>query len=147
MAKKIVLLGATGSIGTQALSLLKDNSEYELVGITANKNVDKLVEIVKEFPTIKFVGIVADSKAKALKEALPEVEVLSGKSINLTIIDKADPDVVLNSILGFDGFLPSLHALKKDKILLLANKETLVVGGNFINEVLAQGHGDRKSVV
>lgn len=141
MAKKIVLLGATGSIGTQALSLLKDNSEYELVGITANKNVDKLVEIVKEFPTIKFVGIVADSKAKALKEALPEVEVLSGKSINLTIIDEANPDVVLNSILGFDGFLPSLHALKKDKILLLANKETLVVGGNFINEVLAQGHG------
>ena len=67
MAKKIVLLGATGSIGTQALSLLKDNSEYELVGITANKNVDKLVEIVKEFPTIKFVGIVSDSKAKALK--------------------------------------------------------------------------------
>ena len=45
MAKKIVLLGATGSIGTQALSLLKDNSEYELVGITANKNVDKLVEM------------------------------------------------------------------------------------------------------
>ena len=106
MAKKIVLLGATGSIGTQALSLLKDNSDYELVGITANKNVDKLVEIVKEFPTIKFVGIAADSKAKALKEALPEVEVLSGKSADLTIIDKADPDVVLNSILGFDGFLP-----------------------------------------
>lgn len=141
MAKKIVLLGATGSIGTQALSLLKEDDSYELIGVSANKSAEKLIEIVKEFPSIKFVGIASKAKEKVLAEALPGVEILSGEAANLNIIDKADPDVVLNSILGFDGFLPSLHALKINKILLLANKETLVVGGKFINEVLEKGLG------
>lgn len=141
MARKIVLLGATGSIGTQALSLLKEDKNYELVGISANQNSAKLIEIAKEFPSIKFIAIATPSKAEEIKTTLPEVKVLSGESANISIIDEADPDVVLNSILGFAGFLPSLHALKKNKILLLANKETLVVGGKFINEALKNGTG------
>lgn len=141
MSKKIVLLGATGSIGTQALSLLKGDDEYELVGISANKNVDRVLEILAEFPSVGFVAMAIPSKAKAIKEVRPDIEVFSGDAANINIIDEADPDVVLNSILGFSGFLPSLHTLRKNKILLLANKETMVVGGKFINEELSKGNG------
>lgn len=142
MAKKIILLGATGSIGSQALLLLKDNKDYELVGISANSNGEKLIEIAKEFPSVRYIAIATPSKAKEIEDALPAVKVLSGESANIKIVDEADPEVVLNSILGFCGFLPSLHALNKDKILLLANKETLVVGGAFIQEALKKGKGE-----
>lgn len=141
MSRKIVLLGATGSIGTQALSLLKGNDEYELVGISADRNVDKVLEILSVFPSVGFVAMASNAKAKVIRETRPDVDVFSGDAANIQLIDEADPDVVLNSILGFDGFLPSLHVLRKNKILLLANKETMVVGGRFINEELRKGNG------
>lgn len=139
--KRIVVLGATGSIGTQALSLLKEDPSYELVGVTARSSAEKLLEIARSFPSLRALGIASSNEEKLLKEARLESTILSGQEANMKIVDLVEPDVVLNAITGFQGFLPSLHALKKDKVLLLANKETLVVGGRFVDEVLSSGKG------
>lgn len=134
--KKISILGSTGSIGTQALDVINNCENYQVVALTANKNIDLLEKQVLKFNP-KIVAVRDENSAKVLKERLSNknVEVVSGIEglIAAASIDSAD--MVLNSVVGMVGLIPTLEAIKAHKTIALANKETLVAGGEIVTKL------------
>src|SRR5574344_1335680 len=122
MIKSITVLGASGSVGSQVLKVLEDRNDYKLVAFSCWKNIDFVKEALNKFKTVEFVCVAYESDAEAL-------------------IKESNSDVYENSILGFAGLYPSIEVLKLNKTLLLSNKESLVVGGEFINDLLNKGFG------
>ena len=141
MIRKITLLGATGSIGKQALEILKNRSDYELVAVSCKNNIEKLANFFGEFTSIKFAAVNKKEDAENLSKRFPGIKFFAGESGLERMINKANSEVYLNAICGFAGVGPSIHVLKEDKVLLLANKETLVCAGEIINNLLDDGHG------
>ena len=141
MMRKIALLGATGSIGTQALEVLKQRNDYELVAVSCKGNIEKLANYFGVFNSIKFASVESKEDADRLSERFPQIKFFHGEKGIEHLINKSKCDVCLNAISGFAGVGPSIYALKEDKVLLLANKETLVVAGEIINNLLDGGHG------
>lgn len=135
--QKIAILGSTGSIGSQALDIVRQHpNKFEIVLLSANSNVDKLIKQVQEFKPTHAV-ICEEAKYKKLKiNALPETKIYSGNDILNELIQIKEIDIVLNSLVGFAGFQPTLNALKSNKRVALANKESLVVGGKLITSEL-----------
>ena len=138
--KKIAILGSTGSIGTQALEIIKDYPElYQVEVLIANNNVDLLIQQAIGFEP-NMVVIADESKYLYLKESLKNypVKVFSGNnSISQTIATES-VDIVLTATVGFSGLLPTIRAIEAGKIIALANKETLVVGGHIITDLLSR---------
>lgn len=128
----ISILGSTGSIGTQALQVAK-NLGISVAAISANKNIKRLEEQARIFKP-KFVAVYDEDAAKVLKHRLQDLptKVVSGMEglCEVACIDEAD--IVLNSVVGQIGFLPTLKAVQCKKDIALANKETLVVAGELI---------------
>lgn len=142
LMRKLLLLGASGSIGTQALDILeKEPTSFELVGISIGHQISKIPAILKRFPTIKKVVVLEKEDKEKLEKEIPSVSFNYGEEGILSLVRLSDAEMVVNAIVGFAGLLPSLEALKQDKILCLANKESLVVGGFFIRKLLSEGHG------
>lgn len=140
MKKKVCLLGASGSIGSQSIDImLKHANEFELVSFSVGRQVNKIPSIIEQFPTVKKVCVMDEQEAKNLAKTYPNIEFFSKDEGLLKLID--DADIVINALVGFVGLLPSIEALKKNKILCLANKESLVTGGEIINDLLAKGNG------
>ena len=139
--KKVLLLGASGSIGTQTLDIIRDYpNEFELVGFSVGKNLEKAKEILKEFKTVKYVYIRDKKHAKELKKEFG-ARVYSGKCGLNCLIHSTDFDQCVDALVGFVGLEPAIRVLKKNKILCLANKEALVAGGTIINKLLSEGKG------
>lgn len=139
--KNIAILGSTGSIGTQALEVIKDNQELFSVSVlTAQNNVDLLVQQALEFKPGKVV-IADESKYLQLKTALAntDIEVLTGESALAEVVSASEIDVVLTAVVGFSGLKPTLNAIAAGKNIALANKETLVVAGELVTD-LARKH-------
>ena len=137
--KKIVVLGATGSIGTQTLEVIAQNHEdYEVVKISVGHNIELLLEILDEFETIKEVALLNEKIISELQQAYPKITFYCGQEGILQLLESDDYDLVVNAIVGFAGLLPSIKVIQNDKILALANKETMVVAGAHINELLSQ---------
>ena len=114
--KQIAILGSTGSIGTQALEVIKEHSDlYEVYCLTANE-------------------------LKRLMSDLPDVKVYAGKQALDEIVEAAPIDMVLTAMVGFAGLSPTIHAIKARKAIALANKETLVVAGELILQLAQQYH-------
>lgn len=138
MKRNITILGSTGSIGTQALDVIRSKkSEYNVVGISANTNVDLLYSQAIEF-NVEYVVIMDQSKVRYLQEKLKNTKtiVLSGVE-GLEFISTIDKvEMVLTSVVGMVGLKPTISAIRADKTILLANKETLVVGGELIKKEL-----------
>lgn len=135
--KRVLLLGASGNIGTQALDVLaKARGRYTLEGISVGRNSEAIEGILKDFPTIRHVYLMDAGRAAFLREKHPSVRFFSGEEGLGAIVGAFEGDIVLNAILGFAGLLPSLRALEKGKLLALANKESLVVGGSLIPTLL-----------
>ena len=140
--RKVLLLGASGSIGSQTLDILKKHGKkFELVGFSVGKRVEAIPSILSSFPSVKWVCVGARCDAEKLKTAYPCIRFYSGDEGLLEIVNAADCDMVVNALVGFAGLVPSVTALRLDKVLCLANKESLVVGGALIRELLNQGHG------
>lgn len=136
--KNISILGSTGSIGTQALDIVrKDMERYNIVAISANSNIDLLIEQAKEFKP-KYVVIMDESKYTYLSEKLKNygISVLHGIEGLEHISSLEEVDMVLTSVVGMIGLRPTIAAIRAGKDIALANKETLVVGGELINEEL-----------
>ncbi len=134
--KNISILGVTGSIGTQALDVIKDKeNEIELIGVTAHKNFEKLIEIIKEFNP-KYVGITDEKcfeKVKCFCEDNKKEVILYGGEGALEKIATLDEiDTVLTSVVGIVGLKPTIKAIEAKKNIALANKETLVVAGDIV---------------
>lgn len=131
MMKKISLLGSTGSIGTQCLDIIRDNKDkYQVIALACGSNVDLLSEQIEEFSPV--LASVADEKAaQELQKNYPGTEFSWGRQ-GLIDVACADCDMVVNGLMGIRGMEPTYHAIMSGKDVALANKETLVAGGEII---------------
>ncbi len=126
-----IILGATGSIGTQALNILRFNN-YNLVAFSYGKNTDKAIDIIKEFKP-KYVSTNDTLRIKELRSLFPDVVIYEGNVGNNKIASLYKGDaVVINALVGSAGLKPTEIAIKNKNKVLLANKETLVIGGEII---------------
>ena len=140
--RNVLLLGASGSIGNQTLDLLqKHQGRFRLNGFSLGKRVEQVESILKAFPSVRYVCVSNEQDAREIQQKYPFLRVFHGDNGLLEIIQECPCDMVVNALVGFVGLLPSIASLKANKILCLANKESLVVGGAHINRLLAEGHG------
>ncbi len=138
--KKIAILGSTGSIGTQALQVIDEHSElYEAYIITANNSVGKLVEQARKYLP-EAVVIANEIHYSTVRDALADlpIKVYAGADALCEVVQDDNVDIVLASMVGFAGLRPTISAIKAGKMIALANKETLVVAGGFINNLITQ---------
>ena len=142
MKKQIAILGSTGSIGTQALQVIAEHPElYEAYVLTANNQVELLAEQARKFMPAAVV-IANENKYLQLKELLADlpIQVYAGADALCEVVEAKPVDVVLASMVGYAGLRPTINAIKAGKTIALANKETLVVAGELINELATQYH-------
>jgi 1-deoxy-D-xylulose-5-phosphate reductoisomerase len=138
--KRITFLGSTGSIGVNALRVAAANpTKFEISYLTAGSNARLLIEQARKFQP-RAVAIADETQVDSIKSSLkaPGIEVLGGKAGILEIARKSDVDLVLNAIVGTAGLEPSYQALMTGKNLALSNKESLVMAGELINQILAK---------
>jgi len=138
--KRVAILGSTGSIGTQALDVIRTHG-MKVTALAAHSRVEMLAEQAKEFHP-EVVCIFDETKEEELKSLLKEekIKVLSGMAGLCTIAASGDADILLNSVVGMVGLLPTLTAIKAGTDIALANKETLVAGGSLVmKEAAARG--------
>lgn len=137
--KQIAILGSTGSIGTQALEVIAEHSDrYEVNVLTAFQRVDLLIEQARKFhPDVVVIG--DQTKYPKLKEALSDlpIKVYAGEEALCQSVESQEIDLVLTAMVGFAGLAPTIRAIRSDKTIALANKETLVVAGDLINRELS----------
>lgn len=140
--KRIAILGSTGSIGTQALDVIRSYPDrLEVAVLTAATNAELLIKQAFEFRP-KAVVITDESKYLAVKEALSAtgIDVLAGATALEEVVQYERIAVVLSALVGAAGLKPTISAIKAGKDIALANKETLVVGGQLVMELVHQ-HG------
>ena len=139
--RTIAILGSTGSIGTQTLQVVDEHPEcFEVYALTANDRVDELIEQARKYQP-EAVVIANETKYEYLKEALQDmpIKVYGGYEAICQIVQSDPIDVVVTALVGFSGLRPTIEAIKAGKAIALANKETMVVAGELINE-LAMKH-------
>lgn len=138
--KKIAILGSTGSIGTQALQVIRNHpDQFEAFVLTANNQVDLLIQQAREFLPDAVV-ISNDTLYPKLKEALSDlpIKVYAGADALAQVVQSESVDMVLTAMVGFCGLRPTIEAIKSGKPIALANKETMVVAGALINDLTHQ---------
>jgi 1-deoxy-D-xylulose-5-phosphate reductoisomerase len=134
--KKIVILGSTGSIGVTALRVIRQNPEkYKVVGLTAGRNVRLLLRQIAEFKP-KAVAVLQEKDKEWLKSEVQDqfIEVYSGEEGFVKVATIAESDIVISSIMGAAGLIPTFSAIKAGKDIALANKETMVMAGPIVVE-------------
>lgn len=137
MKKQIALLGSTGSIGTQALQVIEEHPDlYEAYVLTANNRVEELIAQARKFKP-EAVVIANESLYGRLKEALADlpIKVYAGSNAISQIVEDKAIDMVLTAMVGYAGLKPTMNAIRARKPIALANKETLVVAGELINDL------------
>ena len=131
--KRILLLGATGSIGLQTVDVIEQHPDlFTLVGISAGRQVDILNSILEKHPSIEVVGISDEKK----KERIHHDKVYAGKNCMVDCIENCEYDLLVNAVVGFRGLKPTLASLEKGIDVALANKESLVAGGVLVRQKL-----------
>lgn len=138
--KNIAILGSTGSIGTQTLQVIEAHPDlFTAEVLTANNNVSLLIEQALKFkPNAVVIG--NKEKYPLLKEALgkEDIKVYAGKEALAQVVTSGTVDVVVTATVGYSGLIPTVNAIRAGKIIALANKETLVVAGELINDLVTQ---------
>lgn len=135
--KRIAILGSTGSIGTQALDVIRQHaSQFEARVLTAGSNADLLIRQAREFNPDSVV-IANENLYDKVKDALADlpIKVYTGAEALCQVVQGGEVDIVLTAMVGFAGLRPTVAAIKAGKTLALANKETLVVAGRLIREL------------
>ena len=135
--KRIAILGSTGSIGTQALEVIEEHSDlYEAYVLTANNQVDKLIEQARKYQP-EAVVIANEAHYDKLKTALADlpIKVYAGAKALEEVVEDSQVDMVLTALVGFSGLRPTISAIRAKKPIALANKETMVVAGELINQL------------
>lgn len=135
MKQQICILGSTGSIGTQALEVIRQHPDrYEAYALTANNHWELLAQQAREFHPAAVV-IANEAHYEALREALrdePDTKVYAGRDAVCQIVEAGPITMVLTAMVGFSGLTPTIRAIRARKTICLANKETLVVAGELI---------------
>lgn len=141
-SKRVLLLGASGSIGSQTLDIIRENKDkFDLVGFSVGKKVELIPDLLKEFKNVKAVFLLCKKCASTLSKQYPHIKFYAGEKGLVKLTSTLSYDMCVDALVGFVGLEPAITALKKNKILCLANKEALVVGGTIINELLSKGKG------
>jgi 1-deoxy-D-xylulose-5-phosphate reductoisomerase len=132
-----VVLGSTGSVGTNVLNVVSHHPErFETVGLATRQNVDLLRQQCEEFPGAKYA--VADRRSH--ESLLSQAPAMTSRSVGngvdglIDLIDNVEPDLVVNCLVGFAGLKPTLHSLSSGIDVALANKESVVTGGELIRD-------------
>lgn len=136
--RNIVILGSTGSIGTQTLDIIEEHPErFRAVALTAARNWELLAAQARKFMPRRVV-IARSEFLPMLREALSDlpIEVEAGEGSIAEAAEMPEADIVVTAMVGYSGLLPTVRAIKADKIIALANKETLVVAGEVITNLL-----------
>ena len=131
--KRIAVLGATGSIGTQTLSVIRENPDFQAVSLAANRNIELLEKQAREFHP-ELVAVYEEEAAKTLAVRLKDTgtRVVSGMDGLIEAAVLSHADVVLGAVVGMIGIRPTIEAVKAGKDIAIANKETLVTAGHII---------------
>jgi 1-deoxy-D-xylulose-5-phosphate reductoisomerase len=137
--RRLLILGSTGSIGTQALDIVRRSGEHELVGLSAERSWQTLVEQAREHGVRRIALADLDAAARAA-ETWTDGEVLSGPEGLVRLVVESRADLVLNALVGSAGLGPTVATLGEGIELALANKESLVVGGELVT-ALAEATG------
>ena len=137
---KLSILGSTGSIGTQALEVVRDLKgifDIDIIAVSGNSNIDLLESQIREFNP-KYAAVSNEQAAKRLEIAVADTgcKVLSGCDGLCYIAAQTDADMVLSSIVGFAGLVPTMNAIAAGKDIALANKETLVTAGSLFMDAI-----------
>jgi 1-deoxy-D-xylulose-5-phosphate reductoisomerase len=138
-ARRLLILGSTGSIGTQALDVLSRSEDLELIGLSAERSWETLIEQAREYEVGRIALVDEDAAARAA-EAWTDGEVLSGPEGLVRLVVESGADLVLNALVGSAGLGPTVATLGEGIDLALANKESLVVGGELVS-ALAEATG------
>jgi len=144
MAKRITILGSTGSIGTNALKVIESlGSEYEVYALTANNSIEQLADQVRRYSP-KAVAIADENKYEDLKKLLSgvDIEILVGMDALVELSQRDQVDIVLTAIVGTAGLEPVLAAAKAGKRLAIANKEPLVAAGELLMKTASDSGSD-----
>jgi len=139
--KNIAILGSTGSIGRNSLSVINNLSDrFNVTYLSTNTNIELLQNQITQFKP-RGVVVLDETRAPALRLIVGNsVEILTGREGLLEIVRRDDVDVVVNSLVGFAGLKPTIEAIKHRKNIALANKETLVIAGQLVTS-LAREYG------
>jgi 1-deoxy-D-xylulose-5-phosphate reductoisomerase len=140
-AKRLLILGSTGSIGTQALDVCSRSEELELVGLSAGRSWEELIEQARVHG-VKRIALGDEHAAARASEAWTDGEVLAGAAGLVRLVVESGADIVLNALVGSVGLGPTVATLGEGIDLALANKESLVVGGELVT-ALAEATGAR----
>jgi 1-deoxy-D-xylulose-5-phosphate reductoisomerase len=138
--KHIAILGSTGSIGTQALDVIKSHSDKFVVEVlTSNTNAELLIQQAIEFKP-NAVVICDESKYKMVADALwkHDIKTYAGSAALEQVVEMEEIDIVLTALVGYAGLKPTLKAIEAKKAIALANKETLVVAGDIVTQLAAK---------
>ena len=141
MARRLLVLGSTGSIGTQALDIVARSDDLELVGLSAERSWEALVAQAIEYRVDRIALADVDAGARAA-EAWTDGEILVGAEGLVRLVVESGADLVLNALVGSAGLGPTVATLGEGIDLALANKESLVVGGELVTQ-LAEATGAR----
>lgn len=131
--ENILILGSTGSIGQNAIEVIKKGSKYNIIGIAFNKNISKAIDQIKLLKP-KYVYVGQASYIKQLKDLFPNIEYFTQETL-VDLIGRTDVDFVVNAFVGSAGILPSFYAIYYKKKFALANKESLVVAGKILTDL------------
>lgn len=135
--KKIALLGSTGSIGTQALDVIRENKDrFKITALACGKNIKLLREQIIEFSP-GFVAVAEEAEGEKIASEFPQIEVGFGEQ-GLIDASEYDSDMVLNALVGIRGLIPTVHAIEKGRDIALANKEALVAGGEIVMKAVKE---------
>lgn len=137
--KNIIVLGASGSIGSQSIDLLINlKRKFNLIGVSVGENIDFLkTRIIPNF-NLKYVCVKNENDYLTLKELYKDIKFFHGDNGLISLTKVEECDVILNALVGFIGVMPSISALKNNKKLFLANKESLVVAGEIIKKIVGR---------
>lgn len=138
--KRVTLLGSTGSIGTQALDVIRAHAgRFQMAALSAHSNAELLIQQAREFrPRVVVIG--DERQYETVRQALAgqETEVLAGAAALTEVAGRPDADIVLTAMVGYSGLLPTVAAIRAGKDIALANKETLVVAGQLITRLVKE---------
>lgn len=136
--KNITILGSTGSIGTNALEVIRHKrDEFNVVAISGHTNYRLLIEQIKEFNP-KYVSVGTEEGYEAIKKEFPEITLFLGREGLKKLGQLKETDIILTAVSGVIGIEATVEAIKLGKRIALANKETMVAGGEYINRLLKE---------
>ncbi len=137
--KRLTILGATGSIGTQALDVVRRlRQKFEIVGLAAHRSAETLVELAREFD-VPLIAFTDENAARRAEELTDEAKVLSGAQALEQLVEESEPDIVLVATAGLSALKATTSALRQGKRVALATKEILVEAGHIVMRAAEEG--------